>query len=51
MVSLIEDGVEAGDLFSVMSRGGGGNETGIMGQILDRTLSLNVTLAGGRGSV
>lgn len=48
MVSLIEDGVEAGDLFSVMS---GGDGTGIMGQIQDRTLSLRVTLAGGRGSV
>lgn len=48
MVSLIEDGVGAGDLFRVMSRG---DETVIMGQILDRTLSLSVTLAGGRGSV
>lgn len=37
MVSLIEDGVEAGDLFSVML---GGDGTGIMGQIIDRTVSL-----------
>lgn len=49
MVSLIEDRVEAGDLFSVMK--GRGDGTGIMGQILDRMLSLIVTLAWGRGSV